>query len=275
MLGLVKKKSDTQDKQPTTKKPKAQPMRLLSYGQATSIPVAISSLVSAAAASLCFLIMLANYGATSSIARYTQGMSLIQLQDGSTAVGSFADPKERSNEVIKNFVANSMIKIFTWNGLIRSEDNGRIIETIDKGTPIKSDSAGKKLIPTSVWEAAFALSEEKDFRASFLQKLAETIPDGILNGKGTVTLITNHLSAPRKLENGKWEVDMVANLVTFDAERSQSRGVEFNKTITVRAIDVPQNLPRVNDITQKIYRAKAQGLEIVQIVDLDLGKRNK
>lgn len=275
MLGLVKKKSDTPDKQSTTKKSKAQPMRLLSYGQATSIPVAISSLVSAAAASLCFLIMLANYGATSSIARHTQGMSLIQLQDGTTAVGSFANPNERSNEVIKNFVANSMIKIFTWNGLIRSEENGRIIETIDKGTPIKSDNAGKKLIPTGVWEAAFALSEEKDFRASFLQKLAETIPDGILNGKGTVTLITNHISAPRKLEDGRWEVDVVANLVTFDAERSQSRGVEFNKTVTVRAIDIPQALPKVNDITQKIYKAKAQGLEILQIVDLDLGKKKK
>ncbi|OKH45303.1 hypothetical protein NIES2101_26715 [Calothrix sp. HK-06] len=274
MLNLAKKKSDNPT-QSVTKKAKVQPMRLLSYGQATSIPVAISSLVSATAASLCFLIMLANYGATSSIARYTQGMSLIQLQDGSTAVGSFANPNERSNEVIKNFVANSMIKIFTWNGLIRSEENGRIIETIDKGTPIKSDNAGKKLIPTSVWKATFALSEEKDFRASFLQKLAETIPDGILNGKGTVTLITNHLSAPRKLEDGKWEVDMVANLVTFDAERSQSRGVEFNKTVTVRAIDVPQNLPKINDITQDIYKAKAQGLEIVQIVDLDLGRKKK
>lgn len=285
MLGLIKKKTtvDSQDSQGTkaskqgklTKKTKTQPMRLLSYGQATSIPVAISSLISAGAASLSFVLLLANYGATSAISRHTKGMSLIQLSNGSTAIATFAPPNERSNEVIRNFVGNSMIRLFTWDAIIRSEENGKLIESIDKGTPIKSEKSGSKMIPTDVWESAFTLSEEENFRASFLEKLSETIPDGILSGQGTVSLITNHISAPRKISDGKWEVDIIANLVTFNTERSQSRGISFNKTVTVRAIDIPENPPAVNDITKKIYKAKTQGLEIVQIIDLDLGKRKK
>lgn len=258
----------------TNKKDKTQPMRLLSYGTATSAPVAITSLIGAAAASFSVLLLLANYGATTAISKYTKGMSLIQLSDGSTAVASFAAPNQRSDEVIRNFVGNSMIKLFTWDGILRSEENGKLVETIDKGTEIQSEK-GNKRIPTDVWEAAFTLSEEQDFRYSFLKKLADIIPEGILNGQGTVSLITNHLSTPRKISDGKWEVDIVANLVTFSAERNQSRGIEFNKTITVRAIDVPQNPPKINDITEKIYKAKTQGLEIVQIIDLDLGRKKK
>ncbi len=254
------------------KKEKVQPMRLLSYGQASSAPVAITSLASAGFSGLCFLLMLANYGATNSISKHTKGMSLIQLSNGSTAVASFAPPNQREDSVIKNFVANSMIKLFAWDGILRTEENGRLIETVDKGVEIKTDTSSKR-IPTDVWEAAFTLSEEQDFRASFLKKLADTIPDGILTGQGTVALITNHVSAPRRIGDGKWEIDIIANLVTFSTERNRSKGINFNKTITIRAVDVPQNPLKVNDITEKIYKAKIQGLEIVQIIDLDLGKK--
>jgi hypothetical protein len=258
----------------SSKREKTQPMRLLSYGQASSAPVAITSLASAGFSGLCLLFIFANYGATSAISKYTKGVSLIQLSDGSTALAQFAAPNQRSDTMIRNFVANSTIKLFTWDGILRTEENGKLIESVDKGTEVKTDTSNKR-IPTDVWEAAFTLSEEQDFRASFLKKLGDTIPDGILSGKGTVSLITNHVSAPRKMKEGVWEVDIVANLVSFSAERNSSKGIPFNKTITVRAIDVPQNPPKVNDITEKIYKAKIEGLEIVQIIDLDLGKNKK
>ncbi|NJN07537.1 MAG: hypothetical protein HC815_05920 [Richelia sp. RM1_1_1] len=266
---MFKTKSTT-----NTKKEKTQPMRLLSYGTASSAPVAITSLASTVFSGLCLLLIIANYGATSAVSKYTKGTTLIQLNDGSTAVGKFTAPNVRSDAVISSFVGNSMISLFSWDGILRLEENGKLIQSVDKGVKIVSEN-GEKLIPTDVWEAAFTLSEEQDFRASFLKKLAETVPEGILRGQGTIVLVTNYISAPRKVSEGKWEVDIVANLITFNAERSKSKGVEFNKIVTVRSVDVPPNPPKVNDINEKVYKAKIQGLEIVQIIDLDLGKKKK
>ena len=255
----------------SNKKEKTQPMRLLSYGKASSAPVAATSLASSILSGLCLLFIFANYGATSAVSKHTKGTTLIQMSDGTRTIGSFAEPNFRTDAVITNFVGNSMIRLFTWDGILRIQKDGQFIQSVDKGTEIDVGNRTKK-IPTDVWEAAFTLSEEQDFRASFLRKLAETVPEAIFSNRGTVVLVTNYISKPRKIDQGKWEVDIVANLVTFNTERSKSRGVEFNKTVTVRSIDVPTNPPKVNDISEKIYQAKTQGLEIVQIIDLDLIK---
>lgn len=257
------------------KKEKTQPMRLLSYGTASSGPVAATSLASAVLSGLCLLLIFANYGATSAVSKHTKSSTLVQMSDGSTNIASFANPNERTDTVITNFVGNSMIRLFTWDGILRSQKDGQFIQAVDKGTEIELEN-GRKRIPSDVWDAAFTLSEEQDFRASFLKKLAETVPEAVLSGRGTVVLVTNYISKPRKIAEGKWDVDIVANLVTFNAQRSKSKGIEFNKTVSVRSIDVPTNPPKVNDISEKIYQAKTQGLEIVQIIDLDLIKnKNK
>lgn len=257
-------------------KTKTQPMRLLSYGTASSAPVAATSLASTILSGLCLLFIFANYGKTNAVSRHTKSATLVQMSNGSTSVVKFAAPNVRTDAVITNFVGNSMIRLFTWDGILRSEKNGQFIQSVDKGVEIELDNNQTKKLPTDVWEAGFTLSEEEDFRASFLKKLAETVPEAIFSGRGTVVLVTNYISKPRKIEEGKWEVDIVANLVTFNTQRSKSRGVEFNKTVTVRSIDVPVNPPKVNDITQKVYQAKTQGLEITQIIDLDLIKnKNK
>lgn len=257
-------------------KTKTQPMRLLSYGNASSAPVAATSLASTILSGLCLVFIFANYGKTNAVSKHTKSATLVQMNDGSTSVAKFAAPNVRTDAVITNFVGNSMIRLFTWDGILRSEKNGQFIQSVDKGVEIELDNNQTKKLPTDVWEAGFTLSEEEDFRASFLKKLAETVPEAIFSGRGTVVLVTNYISKPRKIEEGKWEVDIVANLVTFNTQRSKSRGVEFNKTVTVRSIDVPVNPPKVNDITQKVYQAKTQGLEITQIIDLDLIKnKNK
>lgn len=256
------------------KKVKTQPMRLLSYGTASSAPVAATSLASTVLSGLCLLLIIANYGATSAVSKHTKSATLVQMNDGSTSVGKFSAPNVRTDAVITNFVGNSMIRLFTWDGILRSEKNGQFIQSVDEGIKIELESGSRK-IPTDVWEAGFTLSEEEDFRASFLKKLAETVPEAIFSGRGTVVLVTNYISKPRKIEQGKWEVDIVANLVTFNTQRSKSKGIEFNKTVTVRSIDVPVNPPKVNDISQKVYQAKTQGLEIIQIIDLDLIKNKK
>ncbi|MBD2604070.1 hypothetical protein H6G81_05905 [Scytonema hofmannii FACHB-248] len=256
-------------------KPKSQPLRLLSYGQSTSAPVAIATTVGAFSGILSLLLQFINFGATSANNRYMKAMTFVQLENGSTKTIKSVAPGERTDKVINDFVTNSLIKLFNWDGVINEDDNGNLVQKVDKGIEIETVNGARRKIPTDVWEGAFTLSENQDFRASFLKKLAETIPEGILSGKGTVTLVTNFVSKPRKIEHGKWEVDVIGNLVTFNGERNLSKGITFNKTITVAAIDSPQNPPETSEIAKKIYKAKMSGLEITQIVDYELGKKRK
>jgi hypothetical protein len=256
-------------------KTKSQPLRLLSSGQSTSVPVAISATIAAGTGILSLLLQFVNLGTNSANGKYIKQATFVQLDDGSIKLVKSVAPGERTNKVIKEFVTNSLVKIFNWDGIIKEDENGNPTQKVDKGVEVQTESKGNKKIPTDVWEGAFTLSENQDFRASFLKKLAETIPEGILNGQGTVTLVTNFVSEPRKIEQGKWEVDVIGNLVTFSTQRNISKGIPFNKTITVAAIDSPQNPPETSDIAKKIYKAKLAGLEIIQIVDYELGKKKK
>ncbi len=256
-------------------KSKSQPDRLLSYGESTSTPVAIALLISAGGTLLGVLLLLVNLGMVSGINRHTKGMTIIQMQDGSISNGKFAAPGDRDSETIKRFISNSMIEMFGWNGLIQASENGENITKPDKGVDIQTTRNSRKKIPTKAWEAAFALSEEKEFRANFLKKLAELVPSGVFNGEIQVSLVTRYVSEPRKIKDGKWEVDYIGTIVSFDRDENQGRGVAFNKTITVEAIDTPKLPKNPTELDKKIYLAREAGLEIMEIVDYNLGKKEK
>ncbi|WP_242053645.1 hypothetical protein [Nostoc parmelioides] len=82
------------------------------------------------------------------------------------------------------------------------------------------------------------------------------------------------ISEPRKIREGKWEIDFIGTLVTFDRDDNSGRGIAFNKTITVSSISNPEYIPaNTSELSKKIYLARKAGLEITEIVDLDLGKR--
>jgi len=206
---------------------------------------------------------------TLSVNHYVKGMTIVQLEDGSTRPVRTLQPNERTDKTIKTFVSNSMAKIFNWEGLIQTTENGENIVKLDKGIEIQTPKGSKK-ISTSSWGASFALSEKQGFRESFLKKLAEMTPEGLFSGQSQASLILRHVSEPRKVSEGKWEVDIIATLVTFNRSKNEGNGIAFNKTITVEAIEpLP---PATTEIAQKIYAARKSGLEIIEIVDYDLGK---
>ncbi|MEI2579863.1 hypothetical protein [Scytonema sp. PRP1] len=251
-----------------------QPLRLLSSGQSVSNPIAIVAVSTLALSALSFLIQITNYGATSSLAR-KEAPSLVQLVDGNTVNVKALDPKERSPEVIKKFVSDSMVKMFNWDGLMQSTSrDGEVVTKPDIGVEIKLEK-GKSRVTTKAWEAAFALTEKEDFRASFLKKLAEVTPPGAFNGSIQTSLVPRYVSEPRKIGSGKWQVDVVATLVTFSKEDNAGSGIAFNKTVTVQAISTPQSPPDTTEIAKKIYQARRSGLEITEIVDLDLQKNQQ
>ncbi|MBW4685618.1 MAG: hypothetical protein KME40_11095 [Komarekiella atlantica HA4396-MV6] len=254
-------------------KSKSQPARLLSYGQSTSTPIAMAITITAGATILSILLQIINIGMSSSTNRHVRGMTVVQLQDGSISPGKFAAPNEREDETIKRFISDSMIKMFGWNGIIEATENGENVTKPDKGIDVQTTKNSRKRIPTRAWEAAFALSENQDFRANFLKKLAEIVPNGVFNGEVQVSLVTRHISEPRKIKDGKWEVDYIGTLVSFDRNENQGKGIAFNKTITVEAIDTPKLPAKPTELDKKIYLVREPSLEITQIVDYNLGKK--
>ena len=94
-------------------------------------------------------------------------------------------------------------------------------------------------------------------------------------GQTQVSLVPRHLSEPRKISDGKWEVDLIATLVTFNKDKNEGKGITFNKTITVEAIDTPQSPPGTTELAKKIYSARKSGLEIIEIIDYGLGKNKR
>ncbi len=252
-------------------KPKQVPLKLLSSGESVSTKFGLITIVAFAFAVLSLLIQLLNYGAIRRL-NNQELPTLVQLSSGETIRAQSVPSTARSNEVIKRFVSDTFIRMFNWDGLVRTfNENGEPITKQDPGILIREGSRDR--VTTRAYEAAFAITEREDFRASFLRKLASMTPTGVFNGDTQISLIPRFISQPRQLREGRWEIDFIATLVTFSRNNNAGEGIPFNKTITVEAVTTPQNVPdETTELARKIYAARKHGLEIIQIVDLDLSR---
>lgn len=257
----------------TKKKEKAEPLQLLSYSKSVPTRVGIISLAGCSMAVLSLLLQLINYGAIHTLSQ--KQLALVQLTNGNTILARAVEPSERSDEVIKKFVSDTFIRMFNWDGLVQTfNEKGEPVTKPDIGVEVGSIKRGNSKVASKAYDAAFALSENQGFRAAFLKKLASLTPTGIFNGEQQVSLIPRFVSEPRKIRDGKWEVDLVATLVTFNRNDNSGNGIPFNKTITVEAISSPQEIAKdTSALARKIYQVRQAGLEITQIVDLNLGRR--
>ena len=189
--------------------------------------------------------------------------TLVQLQDGQSALVEPADSRFRSNEMIKSFVEESMSQLFTWNTVSQNSDGSRRLS--DKGVAVGD---GRK-VPTRTWQASFSLSN--DFRETFMQEMASSfIPTGVLTGDAQSALLIESLTEPRAVGKGLWELDMVAFIVIFDGRNPQGKATSFNKTLVVRAVEPSIDpLPEETTPIQKaVYQTRAKGLEIYEIYEL-------
>ncbi|WGV29072.1 hypothetical protein QI031_31425 (plasmid) [Halotia branconii CENA392] len=254
-------------------KPKSEPLQLLKYNKSVPTRIGIISLAGFSMAFFSLLLQLLNYGAVSSLGK--KQLALVQLSSGESVIAQAVEPSERSNEVIKKFISDTFIKMFNWDGLVKTfNEKGEPITKQDTGIDVGRTEGSNGRVTTSAYEAAFAISEKQDFRTAFLRKLAVMTPAGIFNGDTQVSLIPRFISDPRKIKDGKWEIDLVATLVTFTRVDNAGQGISFNKTITVEAIDTPQEIPGgTTALAKSIYQSRRLGLEITQIVDLNIAKR--
>jgi hypothetical protein len=193
--------------------------------------------------------------------------NLVELADGTTArVIPLAD-NERSPKAISAFTDRTMVALMSWNGVLQSSLDTGNLNPISKPQLDAGVQVGEQKVTTSSWAASFALSE--DFRAAFLAELARLTPQEVFTGKTQSLLLVRDLSQPQKLGEGKWKLDLVANLVVFEDGRQQGRAIPFNKTVFVRAIDTPLLPPQATDLQVTAYKARRDGLEIYKIQDLD------
>ncbi|MCC5625059.1 hypothetical protein [Nostoc sp. CHAB 5715] len=195
-------------------KPKAEPLQLLKFNKSVPTRIGIISLSGFSMALLSLLLQLLNYGAVSSLGK--KQLALVQLSSGESVIAQAVEPNERSNEVIKKFINDTFIKMFNWDGLNKTfNEKGEPITKQDTGIDVGRTDHSNGRVTTSSYEAAFAISDNLDFRAAFLRKLAAMTPPGIFNGNTQVSLIPRFISEPRKIKDGQWSVDFIATLVTF------------------------------------------------------------
>ncbi|MBD2505667.1 hypothetical protein H6G83_34625 [Anabaena azotica FACHB-119] len=254
--------------------PKKEPLQLLSYNKYVTTRVGIISLAGFSMAFISLLLQFLNYGAISVLNK--KQLALIQLSSGETITARAVDPKQRSDEVIKKFVSDTFIKMFNWDGLTQGfNEKGEPITKQDTGIEVgRINNKSNSRVTTKAYDAAFALSENGGFRAAFLKKLASITPTSVFNGDAQVSLIPRFISNPRKIREGKWEIDFIGTLVTFDRADNSGKGITFNKTITLVSISNPEYTPaNTTELAKKIYSARRAGLEITEIVDLNLGRR--
>ncbi|WP_138504536.1 hypothetical protein [Nostoc sp. PA-18-2419] len=238
-------------------------MRLLDKKEINFTP-----LVSIGQAVILLFLLLINLTNSSKLSKISnQKPTLVELQDGTSITAIAVGEKDRTDQAIMDFAGRIMMNLMSWNAVPKSSDSN-----LDP-TKLKLDpgvQVSDKKLTTNTWSAGFALSE--DFRASFLREIAALTPSDVFNGNTQSALLVRHLSPPQKIEEGKWRLEMVANLVVFKGQDQLGKAISFNKTVFVRAVDTPPlpNNPSVPQI--EAYRARKAGMEIYRIQDLDLGK---
>lgn len=259
---------------PKSKPKKQESNSLISYGAAVPTRIAVIAVAGCSIACFSLVIQFLNYGAIRRLAK-NEIPSLIQLSSGETIYAKAVEPAERSSETIKQFVSDSFVGMFNWDGLIQKNNaQGKLVIEADPGIEIKGvDNKTSRKVTTSSYEAAFALSEKQGFRSAFLRRLAQMTDPEIFSGNIRVAIIPNHISNPRKIREGKWEIDFQSTLVTFPKLDNAGDAIPFNKTVRIEAITTPQNPPEDTvELAKKIYKIRKSGLEITHIIDLNLGK---
>lgn len=211
------------------------------------------------------LIELINFLGLREIAN-SKAPTLVEISNGESIRVSPISSKERSKEAITYFVGQTMMGLLSWNAVPKNDESYPLKKLkLDSGV-----QAGANKITTNTWATGFALSE--DFRAPFLQEISKLTPPDIFNGSTQSILEISLLSEPKKLREGRWSIDMIAELIIFKSGNILGQPIRFNKTIFVKAIDTPILPKGSSDFQQIAYRVRKAGLEVYKIQDLELNK---
>ncbi len=185
-------------------------------------------------------------------------VTFVQLADGTATKIEQRNGNYRSAETIKNFVGSWLSLTFSWNGKIAGT------EAPDSG--IKLHRGAK--VPVNAWAASLAM--EASFGQSFLQELAKIVPPEVFSGQLASAVYVEYYSQPRQISPNTWEIDVIATRILLDNYQGEER-INFNKTFTLKAVEVPVSPlgDDANKVEKVIAKMRMSGLEIQAIVDFD------
>jgi hypothetical protein len=194
--------------------------------------------------------------------------SLVQMIDGKAVKVAPAERLERTPETIKAFVNETITLMFSWSGtLVPATPEEVRTPKQDPGVVVSGKQDQR--VASATWEAGFAFSEK--FRQPFLEKLAALTPPEIFRSREVQgALIIRLIGEPQKIEDGKWKVSLISNIVYFSNQNQVGKSIPFNKEIYLLAVD-PPSMPLAENssaLQQVIYRIRQAGLEIYAIRDL-------
>jgi hypothetical protein len=190
--------------------------------------------------------------------------TFVQLVNGEVLVISEEDGLYRHPEVIKNTVRQWATLTFDWNGSIAQTQQSKSGYEIGRN----------RRVTTNAYLASYLLqSGEKGFRKKGLEIIADITPSGVFSGDITAKILISHLSEPRQIAVGKWELDLVSTRILRN-KQGEEQEIPFNRTFILEATDLPD--PPAADaspVEQRVYQVRAGGLEITKISDLDLNRK--
>ncbi|MEO0806045.1 MAG: hypothetical protein AAFY33_07045 [Cyanobacteria bacterium J06643_4] len=183
--------------------------------------------------------------------------TLVQQVDGKAFTVRPADYLHREPEVIRRMVSDWATMTFTW---------GSLPDNTEKNTDEGMKVAEGKRVPTTAWAASFLIAP--DFRDQFLQQLSnDVVPEGVFSGEISAVLIPQQISPPQVLEEGVWQVDLMATRILFDETNPAGTSIPFNRRLYVRAVEPPRTPldAQASPQQQVIYQSLESGLQIEEI----------
>lgn len=215
---------------------------------------------------ISFFVLLLLYGSYSKLNKKPPP-SLVQLETGKSIRVAAIASSERTPQIVKSFVSDTMLLMMNWSGTLTPESVSEAAEPKpDPGVDIIQGGGKQGRVTSGAWQASMALSS--DFRKEFLKTLASITPTGVFSGRTQVVLVPLSIQPPVKIASGKWKIKMIANLTIFQPNNNLGEVIPFNKEIFVQAVEAPKPIANIAGLAAIIYQIRSSGLEIYAIRDL-------
>jgi hypothetical protein len=191
--------------------------------------------------------------------------TLVELSSGKSITTAPIGAKDRTKEAIQIFVAETLTSLFDWRGLMPPTNPQETTMVPDPGVDI-----GGKRVTYSTWSTAFGIHES--WRNEFLKTIAEMTPQNLFGGdtRTQAVLVIREMGNPIKTAEGQWQVDVVSDLLVFENGSNLARQIQFNKKVTVLAVEIPLFSKDPSQLQTVIYNARKSGMVIQYMEDLKL-----
>lgn len=186
--------------------------------------------------------------------------TFVQLVDGRAVAMREEVGTYRTPETIKNVVRQWATLTWSWESKLPGANQ-----------PDTGQKIGNQKLTTTAYLASFLLSgkqnpEGSSFREESRRMISELTPAGVFSGNVRSTILIRHVSEPKTIALGKYEVEMIATRNVVE-QSGQIEEIPFNRTFTLEAVDIPRSPlgKTATEVERVVYSIREAGLEITDI----------